>query len=81
MPSSAVLVRAGLPTAGLDRGQASALIDALVRRTAAGRCTVRQARTLARFGYDDDLSFDEASAIIAMLARNQWRRPLRAEAV
>jgi superfamily II DNA or RNA helicase len=70
-----VIERAGIPTAGLDRGQASTIIDQLRQRTEAGRCTYKQARTLLRHGYDPDVSFAEATRIITVLAANGWRRP------
>lgn len=75
-----VLDRAGIPSMQLDRGQASAVIDKLVERTREGRCTLRQAKVLVRFGYDPDTAFDEASLIIDELAANGWRRLARVTA-
>lgn len=69
-----VLERAGIPTTQLDRGQASAVIDKLVERTREGRCTLRQAKTLMRFGHDPDTSFDDARRLLDELAANGWRR-------
>jgi superfamily II DNA or RNA helicase len=69
------LVRAGIPTARLDRGQASALIDEIIRRRGAGLSTFRQQKLLLRHGYAPDVTFDEASQLIAELAANGWRRP------
>ena len=39
------------------------------------RCTFKQARVLARFGYPADASFAEAVRLIDGLAANNWKRP------
>jgi hypothetical protein len=70
-----VLVKAGIPLGTMDRGQASAVIDALFARRARGLCTYRQAQTLLRFGYAPDVSFREASQTLDAIAANGWRRP------
>jgi len=75
-----VLERNGIEAHDLDRGQASTLIETLVSRRNDGLCTYRQARTLLRHGYDPDVTFEEASALIAGLAANGWRRHLVATA-
>jgi superfamily II DNA or RNA helicase len=72
----AVLEQIGFPIAGLDRGQASEVIGRVRERREAGLATYRQARVLFRHGYDPDLPFTRASAIISALAANSWRRPI-----
>jgi len=39
------------------------------------RCTNKQAATLEKFGYDPNVSFDEARVILDELAANDWTRP------
>lgn len=65
--------RVDVDLATVSRGEASALLDQLVRRAKSGRCTYRQARVLARYGMDTEVSFDEATRLIDTLARNRWR--------
>jgi superfamily II DNA or RNA helicase len=72
----AVLERAGIPIAGLDRRQASAIISELHRRMGAGLCTFRQARVLLRYGYDPEVGFEEAGRLLDALAAHGWRRPV-----
>lgn len=70
---AAVLARAGIPTASLDRGQASALIDALIRRREVGGCTYKQAARLARYGVKaDGLTLEGASRLITIIAAHGW---------
>lgn len=76
----AVLERNGVASP-MDRGQAHALIQAIVSRTREGLCTYRQARTLLRYGYDPDSTFDDARELLDALARNGWRRPITSEAI
>lgn len=59
----------------LDRGQAAELIAKIQERPRKGFCTYKQARVLTKFGYDPDVPFDQASALIDRLAANGWRRP------
>ncbi len=59
----------------LDRGQAAEILASIKRRRNSGFCTYKQARTLMRFGYDPDVSFEQAGALITAIADNGWRRP------
>lgn len=59
----------------VDRGQASALIDQIIKRCEQGRCTLKQARLLSHHGIGADLSFDEASTAIDTIAAHGWRPP------
>lgn len=55
--------------------QASQLIDESQKRRAANLCSFRQAKVLARFGYETkELGFKEAGALIETLAKNGWKR-------
>jgi hypothetical protein len=66
-------------TGGIDRGQASALIDRIIKRREQGLCTPKQARLLARYGISADLSFDDASKVITAIAKNRWNLPAQFE--
>lgn len=66
---------AGLDAAGIDRATASSMIDAIFRRRDAGLCTLKQARTLARYGLPTNLRAGEASRVITAIADNGWRLP------
>lgn len=70
-----------IPTAGLDRGQASDLIDAIAQRRERGLCTINQARQLAKHGLNPDVPFDAAREAMDAIAGNNWRAPtwLRAD--
>ncbi len=69
----AALVNLGVDQAmavGYGKKQAGAVIDSLRKK----RCTDRQAKTLAKFGYDPrNFNSDEASAQIQRIADNGWR--------
>lgn len=58
-----------------DRGQASAILDAITKRREEGRCTLKQAMTLARHGLNPDVSFKDAGDAITAIAGNRWKAP------
>lgn len=45
------------------------------QRNGNNRCTQKQANILQEFGYDTNVSFQQASQIIDGIARNGWQRP------
>ena len=59
----------------LDRGQAADILWRIRERPRLGLSTYKQARVLLKFGYDPDVPFEKARAIIDALAANGWRRP------
>ena len=64
----------GVDVDHLDRAQAAALIDAMRARQAAGLCTYKQGRVLARHGIPvENLDFHEASRLIDGLIAQKWR--------
>ena len=70
----AVLVRAGIDGAQtLNFTHASQLIEQVIQRRTDGLCTYKQARLLAGFGYDPDITFEEAGSLIDQLAANKWK--------
>jgi len=63
-----------LPSQGLTRGYADALLGTLDRNKEAGKPTPKQMRTIARSGYEpSDYTFETASRLITKLAKN-WKR-------
>lgn len=72
------LERNGLVPDGLDRKQASKLIDCIVERNRQGLCTLKQSKLLRKYKIDDPWSVSRAAAdkIIAALRANHFR-PLR----
>jgi superfamily II DNA or RNA helicase len=68
-----------LRKAGMDRAEtlsfteASQMIDQIITRSQEGLCTYKQARLLARYGYDQNVTFEEAGAVITKLADNNWK--------
>lgn len=60
---------------GLDRRQASQLLEALIGRARAGQATYKQTRLLRAHGLDPNVSFSQARAWIDQLAANRWKVP------
>jgi len=59
----------------LNKRDARALFDVLAQRSAAGLCTLRQARRLSSYGLRDDLSFEAAREAMDAIAANAWKPP------
>ncbi len=55
--------------------QAHQLMETMIARRQANGCTFKQAKLLSRYGYDSNVSFDQAKTIIDVLAASGWRRP------
>lgn len=70
-----LLVKLGVDrdtAAGYSKRQAGAVIDSIAQK----RCTIGQARTLAKHGVDPNgINMDRASRIIDAIAANGWKRP------
>ncbi|HUX15612.1 MAG TPA: DEAD/DEAH box helicase [Phycisphaerae bacterium] len=71
----AMLERQGIDARRLTFTAAKQLIGEITSRWDADRCTFKQAKVLARFGYPADVSFAEARRLIDGLAANNWKRP------
>lgn len=71
----AILVKNGLDVNGLDKGQAGALIDAIISRQQDGLCTYKMARQLAKRGLNPDVSFEDARKAMDLIAANKWKTP------
>lgn len=59
----------------MTRVEASRLQRTIFQRMRDGKCTLKQARLLARHGYSTDLSMKDASRTLDELAANGWQRP------
>ena len=64
-----------VPADGVDRDQATSLIDAMFERDRAGLCRFKPASILARHGLNPDVSRALASEAMEALAANHWRAP------
>lgn len=72
----AALAKFRLPSDEIERmsfWDAKQVLDKLIDRSRRGLCTYGQAKTLARYGYDTEMTFSEASATIDRLAKNGWK--------
>ena len=72
---TALLEKQGIDVRGLSYTQASQLCAEIIRRFTERRCTFKQARLLSKFGYDPDVTFDQARRLIDAVAANGWQRP------
>ena len=71
-----VLKGFGINPDEIDYANGKKLIGALFERREKKLCTLKQAATLKRFGYDPDVSFDEANKMIDRIAKNNWQKPV-----
>lgn len=62
---------------GLTRAQAAALFGVLNERRERGLCTLKQARSLRRLGFSDDLTLAQASYVLDKMAAANWRMSAR----
>jgi superfamily II DNA or RNA helicase len=76
-----LLLRQGIDPDSMPYAHAKQLINELFRRWDGKLCTMRQAKILKRFGYDTNVTMDQASKLIDGLAKNGWRRPVVHEEV
>lgn len=73
-----VLVKAGMKesdVAKMNPSQASQLVGEVFSRREQNKCSFKQAKLLAKYGYSTDCGFSAASAIIDAVAKNGWKRP------
>jgi superfamily II DNA/RNA helicase len=73
----AMIENAGIDPTGMCKGKASKVIDAIVRRRNEGLATPKQMRKLEQYGFENvaTWSFEQASKVMGMLAKNRWRLP------
>ena len=70
----ALLEKSGVPTKGLNFTQAKQLIGEILNRRDQKKCTYKQARILAKYGYRTDVDFHQAREVIDAIAANGWKR-------
>ena len=69
------LERFGVDAEGITKGYACAIMDKLINRANRKMATVKQIRTLKRFGYEPvDWTFEQASRKMSALAEVGWKR-------
>ena len=69
------LERFGVDAEGITKGYACAIMDKLIGRANKKMATVKQIRTLKRFGYEPiDWTFEQASRKMSALAAIGWKR-------
>ncbi len=68
-----LLARQGINPDRVSYVEGRQLISEIFRRWDGKLCSFKQAKVLRKYGYDAEVSFTEASAIIDGLARNGWR--------
>jgi len=71
----AFLERNGIPGQKLSFAHARQLIQEIIGRRERKKATYKQARLLAKYGYETDMSFDDAKATIDAIKAAGWRRP------
>lgn len=69
-----VLRKQGVPFERMDPWQQRELFKETVKRFKQNRCSFRQAKLLARYGYSSNCTFDEAKSIIDRLSKNNWKK-------
>jgi len=74
----ALLAKNGIPTNGLSFAQAKQLIGTLMARWDTAKCTYKQAKLLAKYGYATNATFEQAGSIIDSIAKAGWKRPASA---
>lgn len=71
---SSILRKAGFNPDEMDYAKAKQLVGILVDRWSNHKCTLKQAKLLKKFGYDTEMSMDDAKKTIDAIAQNGWRR-------
>lgn len=66
----------GIDAEGITKGYASAILDRVIGRAKNGLATVKQVKTLKRYGYEDCINWTRAEATkkISALAAVGWKR-------
>lgn len=65
----------GIDADGITKGYACAVLDKIIGRSKRGLATVKQVKTLRKFGYEPiDWTFEQASAKLGALASVGWKR-------
>ncbi|MEI8290758.1 MAG: DEAD/DEAH box helicase [Verrucomicrobiota bacterium] len=70
-----LLAKQGINPDQVSFTEAKQLIAEIFRRWNGNLCSFKQAKVLKKYGFETNVSFEQASATIDALARNRWRRP------
>lgn len=70
-----LLLKSGVDPDGLTYNEAKKLCATIVQRHREGLCTVKQAQLLRKYGYGNNYTKAQASALIDKIKANGWRRP------
>ena len=70
-----LLAKQGINPDTVSFSQGKQLIGEILRRFDRKLCSFKQAKVLRKYGYDTEVSFAEASAMIDALAKSGWKRP------
>jgi superfamily II DNA or RNA helicase len=70
----AVLLRQGIDPSTMPYSQAKQLLNEIFRRWDGSLCSFRQAAILKKYGYDSNISREDAKKTIDTIAANGWRR-------
>lgn len=69
------LGRFGIDAEGISKGYACAILDRMIDRARENKASVKQIKTLRKFGYDPtEWTFDQASKKMSQLAAVGWKR-------
>lgn len=71
----AILEKQGINPDSVPYAQAKQLLNEIFRRWDGSLCSFKQAKLLARYGYDANVSMDQAKRIIDAIAANGWKKP------
>ncbi len=72
----ALLVKQGIDPERLSYAEGKAVLNTLFDRWNKNLCSLRQAALLKRYGYESNVTRDQAGAIITSLKANNWKRPV-----
>ena len=65
----------GVNPDSIPYAQAMQLVREQIRRWDHKLCSFKQAKVLKKYGYSIEVTFEQASATIDALAKNQWKKP------
>ena len=70
-----MLAKQGINPDQISFSQGRQLISEIIRRWDGNLCSFKQAKVLKKYGYETNVSFENASRIIDALAKSGWRKP------
>jgi superfamily II DNA or RNA helicase len=70
-----ILRKAGFDPEQMEFARAKQLVGIIIERWNNKKCSIKQAATLKRFGYDTEMTFEAARKTLDEVAKNGWKRP------